>query len=459
MLKKWCSKLFSSKKHKDFAKPKVYTLEEHGLTRGQLSFAAEKVVKRLQEKGFDAYVVGGAIRDLLLGQEPKDFDVATSASPEQIRQLFRRSRIIGRRFRIVHVMVGPETIEVTTFRGGKAGAQNEQGRIMQDNSFGSRAEDASRRDFTCNALYYDPKEQTIIDYCQGVADIRAKKLVIIGDAKERYQEDPVRILRAVRLSAKLGFHLDKRSKEPIASCVHLLKDEPPARLFDELLKLLLSGYAQKALEVLQQYDLQATEVFPLLKFVLGEEQNNPFAQITLKNTDERLQSGKHVSVGFILSALLWQPVYLGWQTHLAEKQKTVPALIAAMNEVQDSLDKRFSVPKRFSTMMREIWLLQAQFEARVGNRPYRLLAQERFRAAYDFMLIRVQTGELPEELASWWTQFQHANDDEKAQMIEQVNKISKEGAPKKRRRRRPVKKSEATSSQTDSDSIQTSEVL
>ncbi len=438
MLKKWYNKLFKSKQ-KPSAQPKIYSVTEHKVTREQLSFAAEKVVKRLQEKGFEAYVVGGAIRDLLLGQDPKDFDVATSASPEEVRQLFRRSRIIGRRFKIVHVMVGPETIEVTTFRGGKVSNHNEQGRIMRDNSFGSRAEDAARRDFTCNALYYNPKDETIIDYCHGVADIKAKKLVIIGDAKERYQEDPVRILRAVRLSAKLGFTLDQRTKEPVASCTYLLKDEPQARLFDELLKLLLSGYARQALKVMQQYDLQATEVFPLLKFVSGEGQDNPFAEITLKNTDERLQSGKHVSVGFILAALLWQPVYLAWQANRQQKQKMMPALIMAMNEVQESLDKRFAVPKRFSAMMREIWLLQPHFEMRVGNRPYRLLAQERFRAAYDFMLIRSQVGELPPELGLWWTEFQNATDDEKVQLIEKVG-ASQQVTANKRKRRRTKKK-------------------
>lgn len=433
MLKKLYNKVFRSKQQVS-NQPKIYSFSEHKIAREQLSFAAEKVVKRLQDKGYEAYVVGGAVRDLLLGVVPKDFDVATDADPEEVKKIFRRSRIIGRRFKIVHVMVGPETIEVTTFRGGKVSNHNEHGRIMRDNNYGTQQEDASRRDFTCNALYYNAKDQTIIDYCQGVRDIKAKKLVIIGDAKERYQEDPVRILRAIRLSAKLGFSIDGQTKNQISQCAALLKDEPPARLFDELLKLLLSGHSEKSIALMQHYHLQASDIFPLLKFVLGEQENNPFAQITLKNTDERLQNGKHVSIGFILAALLWQPVYIQWQENLRQKQKSVPALIMAMNEIRDSLDKRFAVPKRFTTMMREIWLLQPQFESRVGNRPYRLLGQIRFRAAYDFMLIRADVGELSEELASWWTKFQNVSDEERAKMIQDASAADRKNRPPRKRR-------------------------
>ena len=440
MLKKWFKKLISSgKTAPPQARVQEYLYSEHKIARSQLSFAAEKVIKRLQEKGFEAYVVGGAVRDLLLGKEPKDFDVATNASPEEVRKLFRRSRIIGRRFKIVHVMVGPETIEVTTFRGGSSTSQNEHGRIMKDNSFGSQAEDASRRDFTCNALYYNPENQKITDYYRGFSDVKAKKLVIIGQAVERFQEDPVRILRAIRLCAKLGFSLEKRTQTAITECTHLLNKEPPARLFDELLKLLLCGYARKCIQSLQEYNLVATEVFPLLKFVLGEHQDNPFAQLILKNTDERLQNNKHVSIGFILAALLWQPVYLVWQNNIQQGQKGVPALIGAMNDVQDSLDRRFAVPRRFSSMMREIWMMQPQFEARTGSRPFRLLAQARFRAAYDFMLVRVQVGELPQELADWWTRFQAVDEEEKKQMISQVRPpATKTGRRRRVHRRKPA---------------------
>lgn len=415
--------------------PKIISFSEHKIDADSLSFAAEKVVKRLQTAGFEAFVVGGAVRDLLLGIEPKDFDIATNAEPEEVRKLFRRSRIIGRRFQIVHVMVGPETLEVTTFRGGSVAQHNEHGRIMKDNTYGTQAEDAMRRDFTCNALYYDPQNQTIIDYHKGVADIKARKLVMIGDPAARYTEDAVRILRAARLSAKLGFSLDAKTAKPIESLAHLLKQEPPARLFDELLKLLLSGSAQPCLVKLQEFGVPS-DVFPLLQAVLGEDHPNPFADIALENTDIRIKEGKSISVGFLMAALLWQPVLNKWKIYLEQGQKSVPAIIAAMNDVQDSLDNRFSIPRRFSTTMREIWLMQPQFEARVGSRPFKLLAQPRFRAAYDFLLIREQVGEVPTELGEWWTKFQHASEDDQQTMIAQV-KAPVGTVKRKRRRRKP----------------------
>ncbi|MBP6344800.1 polynucleotide adenylyltransferase PcnB [Neisseriaceae bacterium CLB008] len=436
MIKKWMKKLFNQKVQAGKRAPDVLPYGSHKIARDSLSFAAEKVIKRLQAEGYEAFVVGGAVRDLLLGIEPKDFDVATNAKPEEVHKVFRRSRIIGRRFKIVHVMVGPETIEVTTFRGGDVQTQNEQGRIMKDNTYGTQMEDALRRDFTCNALYYNPKTQEILDYHDGVADIKAKRLVMIGDPAERYKEDPVRIMRAARLSAKLGFTLAPKTQAPIAAQASLLAQEPPARLFDELLKLLFSGNAQACLKRLDELGVQR-DVFPLLQAVLGQDENNPFVTIALESTDQRLREQKPVSVGFLLASLLWQPVYEKWQAYLAEGQKSVPALAAAMADVQDSLDHRFSVPRRFSATMREIWLMQPQFEARVGNRPFRLLAQNRFRAAYDFLLIRAQVGEVPQELADWWTQFQKANGDEQVQMIKDAPNGQTRAAAPKRRRRKP----------------------
>ncbi|WP_434778012.1 polynucleotide adenylyltransferase PcnB [Neisseria sp. Ec49-e6-T10] len=437
MLKKWVQKVFGGKRssqHKE-ATAQILKFAEHHISKDQLSFAAEKVIKRLQEKNFDAFVVGGAVRDLLLNREPKDFDIATNASPEQVRQLFRRSRIIGRRFKIVHVMIGPETIEVTTFRGGQIDTQNEHGRIMKDNSYGTQQEDAERRDFTCNALYYNPRNQTIIDYHHGVDDIKAKKLVMIGDATERYQEDPVRILRAIRLSSKLGFTLDKKTAQPIIKSAYLLKKEPPARLFDELIKLLLSGEARKCLEVLQGFGI-TSDTFPLLTTALTKQDTHPFVALTLRHTDERLQAGKPVSIGYLLASLLWPLVSQNWERHISEGQRSVPALILAMNDIQNGLDKNFSIPKRFSSTMREIWLLQPQFEARFGTRPYRLLSQQRFRAAYDFMLTRVEANELPQELAQWWTDFQVVSDSEKQEMIAQIKQLSGQSQFKKRRPKR-----------------------
>lgn len=416
--------------------PQIIPYFEHGINADALNFAAEKVVKRLQNGGFDAFVVGGAVRDLLLGIEPKDFDIATNAAPEEVRKLFRRSRIIGRRFKIVHVMVGPETIEVTTFRGGVVDQHNEHGRIMKDNTYGTQAEDAMRRDFTCNALYFNPKDETIIDYNHGFADIKAKRLMMIGDPAERYKEDSVRILRAARLSAKLGFTLEVKTAKPIVSHAYLLQQEPPARLFDELLKLLLSGSAKQCLNKIQEFGVP-TDVFPLLQAVLGQNHLNPFADIALHNTDMRIRAGKSVSVGFLMAALLWQPVQSKWQFYLEQGQKATPALIAAMNDVQDSLDNRFSIPRRFSATMREIWLLQPQFEVRVGVRPFKILTQARFRAAYDFLLLRIQVGEQTTELGEWWTTFQQVSVQRQQEMIVEVRQHMPP-IKRKRRHRKPT---------------------
>ena len=262
MLKKWLHKVLPGKKTAARAHKVVLPFAEHRIRVDMLSFAAEKVVKRLHQASFEAYVVGGAVRDLLLGLEPKDFDVATDATPEEVRKIFRRSRIIGRRFPIVHVMVGPETIEVTTYRGGDAHTHNEHGRIMKDASYGNQQQDALRRDFTCNALYYDPARQVVVDYQNGVADVRARRLVMIGDAAARYQEDPVRILRAARLSGKLGFEVVPNTAAPIADYAHLIRQEPLARLVDEVMKIIFSGHARACLRQLEKLGLNG-QVHPL----------------------------------------------------------------------------------------------------------------------------------------------------------------------------------------------------
>ena len=295
MLKKWLHKVLPGKNAKTRAHKDVLDFSEHGIRADMLSFAAEKVVRRLHHEGFEAYVVGGAVRDLLLGIEPKDFDVATNATPEEVRKVFRRSRIIGRRFQIVHVMVGPETIEVTTFRGGGQVQQNEHGRIMKDNTYGNMEEDAMRRDFTCNALYYDPVRQKIVDFHDGVADIRARRLVMIGNPAARYQEDPVRILRAVRLSGKLGFEVDEATAEPIHGYAGRLKQEPVARLFDEIMKLLFSGHARQCLKQLHKLGVDA-DIHPLLTALQqsGQHKQQTIVALALNNTDERLRADKSV---------------------------------------------------------------------------------------------------------------------------------------------------------------------
>jgi poly(A) polymerase len=345
------------------------------------------------------------VRDLLLDVAPKDFDVATNATPEQVHHLFRRSRIIGRRFRIVHVMVGPETIEVTTFRGGGIDDQNESGRIMADNTFGSQEEDAHRRDFTVNALFFDPSDESIIDYHHGVKDLKAKKLVMIGQPARRYQEDPVRMLRAVRLAAKLGFEIDDDTRKPIRAHAHLLKKEPPARLFDEMLKLLMSGHAYACLKKLREEGL-SRGVFPLLDAVMGEDGDDLFLQLGLQSTDARIRADKPVSVGFLLATLLWQQVNQHWQQHIAAGEKSLQALQMAIADVENEQDNDFAIPRRFSVTMREIWTLQGRFDSRSGARPYRFLEQPRFRAAFDFIARRSrraagQPGGMVGSLPAW----------------------------------------------------------
>ena len=418
------------------SKPRVLALAQHGVRRDALSHAALRVVSRLQDAGHSAYVVGGAVRDLLLGVTPKDFDVATSATPEQVHHLFRRSRIIGRRFRIVHVMMGPETIEVTTFRGGEVANKNETGRVMADNTYGDQAEDALRRDFTVNALFYNPTDETIIDYHHGVKDLRAKKLVMIGQPARRYQEDPVRMLRAVRLAAKLGFTIDEHTRKPIAANAALLRNEPPARLFDELLKLLHSGHAYACLKMLRDEGL-SQGTFPLLDAVMDEKGDDAFLQNALANTDERVQADKPVSVGFMLAAMLWAQVRTRWQNRKAAGERDMPALAEAMAEVEALQDHDFAIPKRFSTTMREIWFLQPRFEARAGQRPFRFVEQPRFRAAYDFFCLRADAGEVSRELQQWWEAFQDEDTAGRQALVDEArNHGGDANAEQKKRRRR-----------------------
>ncbi|UOO81060.1 polynucleotide adenylyltransferase PcnB [Uruburuella testudinis] len=452
MFKKILHKVLPGRAAKTRAHKQTVPFGEHGIRADMLSFAAEKVVRRLHHEGFEAYVVGGAVRDLLLGIEPKDFDVATNATPEEVRKVFRRSRIIGRRFQIVHVMIGPETIEVTTFRGGGKVQQNEQGRIMKDNTYGSMEEDAMRRDFTCNALYYDPMRQQIIDFHQGVAAIRARKLVMIGNPAERYQEDPVRVLRAVRLSGKLGFEVDAATAEPIPHYAGRLKQEPVARLFDEIMKLLFSGHSRECLQQLNKLGIECG-IHPLFDALQNTgNQGADMVSLALKNTDERLRADKSVSVGFVLAAILWPQLNAHWLRNSAAGQKSAAAMNSAIADLRDEIEKGWGVPQRFAATMREIWVLQPQFANRKGARPHRLLVQPRFRAAYDFLVLRAQLGEVDEALAQWWTVFQHANDDKRHEMsmsssggsgahyADSPDEEVKEDKPKRKRKRRPRKR-------------------
>jgi poly(A) polymerase len=441
MIKKYIDRLFGRRDtvtHKD-AKPAIYGKDKHGIAKEHISRCAKRTCEELQRAGFAAFVVGGAVRDLLLGRTPKDFDIATSATPEEVRSVFRRSRIIGRRFQIVHVLCGPEMVEVSTFRAHFAREPDEDnvdehGRMLSDNVFGTQAEDAMRRDFTVNALFYDPVKEEVWDYVHGMKDLKAKKLVMIGDAATRYREDPVRMLRAARLSAKLGLTVDPRTREPIRDLKHLIDNVPQARLFEEILKLLLSGNAVDCVRVLRELELHHG-LLPLLDTALEDPDTGPFAMAALRATDERLAGDKPVSPAFLLAALLWGQVQKSLKRFESEGQTTIPALHSAMHEALDQQRETLAIPRRFDATMKELWLMQPRFLQRGGNRPYRLLEHPRFRAAYDFFALRAASADAPQEAAEWWERFQDANADERDRML-----MSDEVGPKKKRRRRRKKK-------------------
>ncbi len=418
--------------------PRIYPASEHGLRRGDVSRGAAQVVERLQDAGFRAFVVGGAVRDLLLDHSPKDFDIATNATPEQVKPLFRRAFIIGRRFRLVHVHVGGETIEVSTFRGPQeAAAADEHGRILSDNVFGTQAEDAARRDFTINALYFDPVTEEIWDYLDGVKDVRARRLKLIGGPVTRFREDPVRMLRAVRLAAKLGCSIDPKTEAPIAKLAPLIQNVPAARLFEEMQKLLLSGNATESLQALRAHGLHHG-LLPLLDVILEQPLGSRFIELALANTDARVRAGKPVSPGFLFATLLWHEVLAAWNARKDAGANPLPALFEAMDEVLDSQAEKIAIPRRFGTDIKDIWSLQPRFEQRSGKRPFRLLEQPRFRAGFDFLLLRAASGEVPEELGQWWQDFQDTNPEAREAMLQ-----SDEGPKKRRRRRRSRGRGEA----------------
>ncbi len=427
--------------HVEGKAPRIIPLKQHGITPEQICPCAFKVTEGLRHAGFKAFVVGGAVRDLLIGRQPKDFDVATDAEPEEVRKLFRRSRIIGRRFRIVHVMCGQETIEVSTFRAmqkaeGEDGADNggqhtdeESGRILSDNVFGSQAEDALRRDFTVNALYYEPHKQEIWDYCHGVADLKAGVLRVIGDPARRYREDPVRMLRAVRLAAKLGLKLDPAARKPIHALAERLQEVPPARILVEMEKLLLSGHAVQSVEELRRENLHHG-LLPLLDVILEQPMGERFVMLALAKTDERIAQGKSITPAYLFAALLWHEVLAAWEKYQAGGERPIPALHQAMEQALDTQRETLAIPRRYDVTMKEIWSLQPRFTQRGGQRPYRLLEHPRFRAGFDFLLMRAESGEVEAELGRWWTDFQTASDEQRKRML-----LADE-APKKRRRKR-----------------------
>lgn len=425
--------------------PALIPAENHGLRREDISPGAVKVCSVLQDAGHKAFVVGGAVRDVLAGLPPKDFDVATSATPEEVRALFRRSRIIGRRFRIVHVMNGRETIEVSTFRAlhEKDTPTDEHGRVLADNVFGSQAEDAARRDFTVNALYYDPVKGLIVDYHRGVADLQQKTLRMIGEPRARYREDPVRMLRAVRLGAKLGLAIDPEARKPIREMAPLLENVPAARLFDETLKLLLSGYAVKCLQQLREEGLHHG-LLPLLDVILEQPLGERFVWLALENTDERVQQDKRVSPGFLFAALLWHQVLAAWAERKAEGEAPQQALFAAMEHVLEVQARKLAITRKIAGDIKEIWALQPRFEKRGGHAPYRLLEHPRYRAGWDFLRLRGLAGEIDMALPDWWDAFARSTPDKREALVRELP-ASAAGPRKRRRRRKPGAKPTAQS--------------
>lgn len=430
--------------------PKILSASQHALNLADISPGALKVLKRLNEAGYKAYIVGGGVRDLLLGAKPKDFDIATDAHPEQIRALFKNSRIIGRRFRLVHVMFGREMTEVATFRAkleddnltknpvDKLDQQrlSQHGQILRDNTFGSIEEDAQRRDFTINALYFGIDNQNIFDYCTGFDDLHTKTIRLIGIPSERYKEDPVRMLRAVRFAAKLDFSIASDCAQPIFELGELLDNIPPARLFEENLKLFLGGYAAKVFPLLQEYQL-LQQLFPLTVTSLA---NNPIAQNlidqALINTDIRIASRKPVTPAFLIAVFLWHPVKTRQQELLGAGLSPMAAMQKAGQEILHQQRRRLSIPKRFTLVVKEIWDYQLRLPMRSAKRAELLVEQPRFRAAYDFLLLREQSAEIEPGLGQWWTDYQESDMEKRHQMAIAAPRTKKH-RPRKKRNRKP----------------------
>jgi poly(A) polymerase len=470
--------------------PVIVARADHPISRSMIAGSALKVLYRLKDGGYQAFLVGGCVRDLLIGIEPKDFDVATDARPEEIRRLFRNCRLIGRRFRLAHIRFGQQIIEVATFRAAGAPmapepdldgitqedtqedteedteegppldeqgdidgnvaapddpavfdrAHDERGRLLRDNVYGSIDQDVWRRDFTCNALYYNIEDFSIWDYVGGVPDVRARTLRLIGDPETRYREDPVRMLRAVRFQAKLGFSLHEDTREPIARLASLLDGIPPSRLLDEFQKLFLAGFGRRAFALLKEQGL-LEHLFPATAaWLAGEKDGMAWRLIDagLENTDRRIAEGKSVTPMFLFAVLLFGPVTAAAQKRFDAGSHPGQAIAEAVDEVVAAQNLRIGIPKRFSIPMRELLALQPRFHRREGRRALGLLGHPRFRAAYDFLLLRTQAGNEDPAVAQWWTEIQSLPPAEQRQRVgaEPGDGAPPEGGPRRRRRRR-----------------------
>ncbi|GAA5215917.1 polynucleotide adenylyltransferase PcnB [Corallincola platygyrae] len=421
----------------------------HSISRTDISDNALKVLYRLSKHGYQAYLVGGGVRDLLLGLKPKDFDIVTDASPEQVKKLFRNCRLVGRRFRLAHILFGRDIIEVATMRGHHSNAEDdktgnahaETGMILRDNVYGTIEEDAARRDFSINALYYNIADFSVHDFAHGVEAIEKRKIDLIGDPETRYREDPVRMLRAVRFAVKLDMSITKRTAKPIPELAHMLQQIPAARLFEEVQKLFLAGRALDTYKMLREYKLMQ-QLFPSLKPCFTDEGDSDaerFLEAALANTDKRIAEGKRVTPAFLFAALYWGPVQARCEELMLESDLPyTDALGLASSDVLDRAQKRIAVPKRFSIPAREIWQLQLRLPKRMGNRAEKLAGHPRFRAAYDFLLLRgsIVGGEV-EELAQWWTDYQQSDESHQQQLIKALKPRGPRRSRNSRRRRKP----------------------
>ena len=479
LCKKVLSKRIKKKpKAEPFAKPIVLTRDQHSVSRKYISTNALKVLYRLNKGGYEAYLVGGAVRDLLLGIKPKDFDIATNATPEQIKDLFRNCRLIGRRFRLAHIVFGREIIEVATFRGHhetapakekncqKTSKQSEHGMLLRDNIYGSIEEDAQRRDFSINALYYSASDYKVHDFANGIADIHNREIRLIGEPETRYREDPVRMLRAIRFATKLDMTINVATDAPIKELGPLLANIPAPRMFEEFLKMFISGKAIANFDLLREYGL-FKYFFPAVDHMLEQDntQTNSemsnFINLGMANTDKRIDNDQRVTPAFLFAVLLWHPL----QTHIKRLNATAQlsvqdAFFSALNEIMSEQQRSIAIPKRFQAVMKDIWILQDKLVRREGKRAYKTFEHPKFRAGYDFLLLRAQIEQelgdqntqvhenSLQELAKWWTDFQSVNPETQAQMIKSVTS-NRTGARRSTKQRRKPKAS-AISNTTDS---------
>ena len=454
-ISKFCKQLFDDKQTTEEATEAGLSLavvprQDHDISRSQMSENALKVLYRLHKSGFKAYLVGGGVRDILLGFQPKDFDVVTNATPEEIKKLFRNCRLVGRRFRLAHIVFGRDVIEVATLRGhhvdpgDKTSKTNAEGRLLRDNVYGTIDEDAERRDFTVNALYYDISDFSIHSYGGGLEDLKSRTIKMIGDPNTRYREDPVRMLRAVRFATKLGMTIDTDTAKPIYELASLLKDIPAARMYEEILKLFFNGQAQNNFNMMQDFGLFAP-LFPLVSQQLVDEPEGPavkMMQTIMENTDARVNAEKTITPAFFYAAILWYPLSQRADDIAVESGLTIyDAYNAAMGDVMEQQCRTISIPRRFSTPAKDIWQLQLRFDRNQGTRAFKFIEHPKFRAAYDLLLLRASAeGGAVAKSAAWWKSFVEGGEEQRSVIARSTSKGSRNRNSTQRKRRKPSAK-------------------